>query len=519
MKQKTTIAWCAGAVVAIGLTACGSDDDEPVPTVSASTCAGLATQSIGGAAISATAMVPAAAASGAAPAVPEYCKVTAQIAPKLNFEMRLPVSWNGKLHYGGGGGFNGSIPAADNSALNQGYVDVSSDSGHTGTSALDGSFALGDPVALRLFSRLSVPTVAAAAKQITESAYGAAPTRSYFEGCSNGGREGLMTALRFPTMFDGVIAKAPAKFVAPIENYQRTARLLARVPGSTFTSAKLTLLSSSLMASCDALDGVSDGIISNIAACRYDASVLRCPSGGDESDSCLSDAQINVVASATSRMTGGAGTPNVTSHSPFALLGEIAVPGGWASWIIGNPASTITGLFGASVVKNLLGGDPAANWVDYDFKANAAIVQAMADEIDVTDPNMTSFRLTGAKLLLWHGAADAAVPLQSTIDYYDAVKTAAGGQAAMDSFSRLYVSPGVQHCGGGTGADQSTSMLPALDAWVTQNTAPGDLTTKRVNSSTGATVLSRPLCRYPTFPRYKGSGDVNDAANYTCATS
>jgi len=451
--------------------------------------------------------------------VPEHCKVSATIAPKLNFEIRLPVSWNSKLHYSGGGGFNGSIPPADISALNQGYIDVSSDSGHTGKSSLDGSFALGDPVALRLFSRLSVPTVASAAKLISESLYGTAPSRSYFEGCSNGGREGLMTALRFPTMFDGVIAKAPAKFIASIENYQRTARLLARGPDSIPGGAKLSLVSSSLMAACDALDGAADGIISNIAACHYDVSALRCSSGADEGDSCLSDGQIETIKTQTSRMVGGTGTPHVTSHSPFALLGEVATPGGWGSWVFGDPARTITGLFGASVVQNLLGGNPASSWVNYNFKANAPIVQAMADEIDVTDPDLNPFKSAGAKLLLWHGTADPAVPVQGTIDYYGAVTTAVGGQAAMDAFARLYLAPGVLHCGGGTGADQSTSLLPALDAWVTRNTAPADLQANRLNASTGAPVLSRPLCRYPSFPRYKGSGNINDAASYSCATS
>jgi feruloyl esterase len=448
--------------------------------------------------------------------VPDYCKVTAVIAPKLNFEMRMPLTWNGKLHYSGGGGFNGSIPAADTNALSQGYVDVSSDSGHTGSSSLDGSFALNDPAALRLFSRLSVPTVAAAAKEISSSLYGKGPSRSYFEGCSNGGREGLMTALRFPTMFDGVVAKAPASFITSIEFYQRTARVLRGISGTPFSSAKVSLLSTSLNAACDSLDGVADGIISNIGACHYDVSALRCPSGSDEGDSCLSDAQIDAVKTETTRTTGGAGSPTVTSTGPFTLAGEMT---GWGSWILGDPARTITGLFGASVVTNLLGGDPAASWIDYDFKANAALVQTMADEIDITDPNMVPFKATGAKLILWHGGADPAVPLQRTIDYYTAVASAVGGQAAADTFARLYVSPGVQHCGGGTGADQMTALLPALDGWVTQNAAPGDLTASRVNSTTGATVLSRPLCRYPTFPRYKGSGDVNDAASYACAST
>lgn len=513
-----SIALMLGSATSVGLTACSGVPPGPSsPALSASSCSALAGRAIGGATISVAAVVAAAPASGAALATPDYCKVMAQIAPKLNFEMRMPLAWNGKLHYSGGGGFNGSIPAADRSALSQGYVDVSSDSGHTGTSSLDGSFAV-DPVALRLFSRLSVPTVASAAKEIAKAAFGAPPLRSYFEGCSNGGREGLMTALRFPTMFDGVIAKAPANFVASIEAYERTARLLA-TPGGNLSGAKLSLVSSSLMSACDALDGARDGVISNVAACSYDVSKLRCASGADEGDTCLSDAQIGTVRTSTSRLAGGPGTAFVTSQSPFALLGEITTPGGWGSWVIGDPTRTITGAFGASVVRNLFGASPTQRWFEYDFKANAPIVRLMADEIDVSDPNLLPFKSTGAKLLMWHGAADPAVPLQRSIDYYQAVTAAVGGETEMGSFARLYVAPGVQHCGGGTGADQSTSLLPALDAWVSRNTPPADLTARRVDSKTGATVLSRPLCRYPAFAKYKGSGEMSDAANYTCAAS
>ena len=513
-----SLAWSSAAAAVI-LAACGgSDDSTPAAaTVTADACAALAGKAIGGTSISAAAIVPAAAASGATPAVGSYCKVTAQIAPALNFEVRLPTAWNGKLHYSGGGGFDGTIPSLDTNSLNLGYVDVSSDSGHQGN-ALDGSFAT-DPQKLDLFAQLSVPTVAVAAKSIVQAAYSTPPTRSYYEGCSNGGREGLMTALRFPTMFDGVIAKASAKFISPIESYKRVASIFANDPSSVLNAAKLSLLNSSLLTACDSLDGAADGIISDVQACHFDVSTLRCPSGTDEGNSCLSDAQISAVNTLSSAMVGGAGTPYVTSAAPFQVWGEIGTPGGWGTWLVGNPNATITGLFAKSVVQSLLGGDPTATWYSYDFVANTPIVKARADLIDVTDPNMIPFKTAGGKLMLWHGAADPAVPAQGTIDYYNRVVAAVGGQAAADGFARIYLAPGVLHCGGGTGADQTNAMLPALDAWVTQNVPPGDLSATRLNPSTGATVLSRPLCRFPTFPRYKGSGDMNDAANFTCASS
>jgi feruloyl esterase len=503
----------SAAAAAFCVCACGgNDDNNSSPTITADACAALAGKAIGGATISAGVMVPAAAASGPNPSVPAYCKVSAAMAPSLNFEVRLPASWNGKFHYSGGGGFDGTIPTADLNSLSLGYVDASSDSGHQGN-ALDGSFAT-DPVKLDLFAQLSVPTVAAAAKLIVQTAYGTPASRSYYEGCSNGGREGLMTALRFPTMFDGVIAKAPAKFIAPIESYKRTATLLA-IPGSALNAAKLSLIDSTETAACDSLDGAADGLISNVAACHFDVSVLRCASGTDEGNTCLSDAQIAVVKTLSSAMVGGTGTAYVTSFPPYMLWGDISLPGAWGSWLVGNPKTTIVGLFAVSVVQSLLGGSPNANWYDYDFVANAPIVKARADLIDVTDPNMVPFKSTGAKVLLWNGASDPAVPAQGTIDYYNQVVAAVGGQAAADGFARMYLAPGVLHCGGGAGADRTDAMLPALDAWITNGTAPGSLSASRLDAN-GVTVLSRPLCPYPTYARYTGTGDMNNGANFTC---
>src|SRR5262249_5843863 len=156
--------------------------------------------------------------------------------------------------------------------------------------------------------------------------------------------------------------------------------------GSTVNAAKLSLASNAVLAACDSLDGVTDGIIANVGACNYSVDALRCPGGADTGDSCLSDAQINVFKTETSRLTGGAGTPYVTSSSPYFLWGQESTPGSWASWILSDPS--ITGLFTDSMVKYLLAANPSADWVSYDYKANERIVQAMAAEIDVTDPNL-----------------------------------------------------------------------------------------------------------------------------------
>jgi len=436
--------------------------------------------------------------------------------------MRLPTNWNGKLHYSGGGGFNGTIPTVDASSLSMGYVDVSSDSGHTGT-AFDASFAVNDPVALENFARLSVPTVATAAKAITSTAYGQAPSRSYFEGCSNGGREGLMTALRYPTMFDGVIAKAPARqFIGQGEVIQRTARLVA-LPGGNMTPGKWTTLGSAVLAACDGLDGVADGIIANVSACTaaFNLSSLRCAGGDDAGDTCLSDAQIAGLTAQTSPTVGSGATPAtpyVTSYSPYHFWGEEASQSGmsWPTWYPqSNPAFPGLGpLFARSVVNYLLSTTPPSDWLTYDFKANSRVVETLAEQIDVTDADLRPFATAGGKLMVWQGSSDTAVSPQGTIDYVNKVKATVGSNA--DAFLRLYLAPNVQHCGGGAGADQTTALLPALDAWVTSKTPPGDLTAAKLNGS-GAPVLSRPLCRYPAFAKYSDAGNVNEASSFTCS--
>ncbi len=235
-------------------------------------CAGLGGQTIGGASIVAATDV------AATPTLAAYCKVQGLIAPKLNFELRLPADWNHKLHYGGGGGYNGAIPPVTAPALNAGYAQVSSDSGHQGN-GLDASFALNDPQAAQLFGIAVGADGDGAALEIVKAHYGSRPMKSYFEGCSNGGREALMNVQRYPTLFDGVIARAPAyNWVGFMGQFNRTAKALA-APGGAMPPAKVATLSNAVLAACDSLDGLADGVVSNLQACHFDPQTLRCPGG------------------------------------------------------------------------------------------------------------------------------------------------------------------------------------------------------------------------------------------------
>ena len=512
-----------GAVALLG--ACGGDDNEDEPSAEApgvsaqDACNALNGKTVGGApSVSAVAV----AASGA---TPTYCKVAGTIAPSLNFEMRLPDSWNGKLHYGGGGGYNGAIPGLSGStleALKKGYATVSSDSGHQG-SGLDASFALNDPYAAQLFGSLSVPTVMSTAKELLNTAYDKLPERSYFEGCSNGGREALMNVQRYPTLFDGVIARAPAyNWVGVMGAFNRNAKALA-APGGQFSAAKVALLSNAVLASCDALDGVTDGVVSNPQACTaaFDPATLRCTGGTDTGDTCLSDAQLAVVNSWVSPAVF-AGSPTYR-NAGWNLTGNESDPGAWPAWVSGNGDYTkgLQYLFQDTTVKNYLARDPNVNSLTYSpLDQNQSAIFSMAALNDATSADLRPFESSGGKLILWHGGNDAALSVNSTTAYYANVVSAMGNRSNADEFVRYYIAPGVNHCSGGPGAD-NVDLLAQLDAWVTKGQAPETLEARKL-AADGSTVLSRPLCVYPQYPRY--TGPANDAtaatlaSNYQCTT-
>ncbi len=498
--------------VSLLVVGCGGGDGDDDSITAQQACEALSGKTIAGAQVAAAAAVPA---SGA---VPTYCKVNATIAPQLNLEMRLPDRWNGKLHYGGGGGYNGTIPGLSGgnlNALQQGYATVSSDSGHQG-SGVDASFALNDTHAANLFGHLSVPTVMSSALEMIAAAYGRAPSRSYFEGCSNGGREALMNAQRYPNLFDGIIARAPAyNWAGFMGQFNRTAKAL-NAPGGQFNAAELALLSQAVRDACDAGDGIVDGIVANPDACTFDPASLRCPGGGDAGDTCLSDAQLAVVHSWTqpAEFAGGA-----YRNAGWALTGNEEDPGAWPAWVTGNGdvRTALQFLFQDTTVKNYLARDPAADSLTYTWDQNLNALYALAALNAANNADLRPFAGSGGKLILWHGGNDSALSHKATTEYQQRVVAVVGGQANADAFVRYYIAPGVNHCAGGPGADQ-TDLLSALDAWVVDGTAPGTLTATKMSGT--STQFTRPLCAYPTYPRY--TGPANDAsaaalaANYTC---
>jgi feruloyl esterase len=511
-RKLTHAAALAAMTASLLMSACGGATS-PVVTAQMA-CATLSGKTIGGATLT-TAVIPA---NGT---VPKYCKVKGTLEPALNFEIRLPDAWNGKLYYAGGGGYDGVIPELVVPPLTQGYAEVVSDSGHQGD-GMSAAFALNDTFAAQLFGSLSVPTVMSTALKAVTTAYGVPPAKSYFEGCSNGGREALMVVQRNPNLFDGVIARSPGyNWVGFMGAFNRTAKALA-APGGAFTPAKTALLAKHVREACDGLDGIIDSIVSNPAMCTakvVNLTVLRCPGGADTGDTCLSDAQLAVVKSWTTDVVF-AGSDTFRSKG-YNLTGNEDDPAGFGLWVSGNGDVKKAGqyLFQDTSVKYVLARDPKVDSLKYLWDKNQSALYSMAALNDATQTDIRPFINSGGKLIVWHGGSDMALSVNSTIEYMANVAKSVG-QANAAASTRLYVAPGVNHCTGGVGPDQ-TDLLEALDQWVTKGIAPGTLTAEKLDAK-GAVTRTLPLCQYPQYPKY--TGPSNDAAaarlatNYICTS-
>lgn len=461
---------------------------------------------------------------------PAYCKVQGLISPSLRFELRLPERWNGKLHFWGGGGYNGFVQPLTGAnanaqrplvALKAGYATVSTDSGHQSASNRDASFALNDAHAAELFGSLAVPTVMSSVVKALAQAYGSTPSRSYFEGCSNGGREAMINAQRFPELFDGIIARAPAYPWAALMGHFHTNMLALSTPGAMFSPAKVSLLAGHVRAACDALDGVEDGVVSHTQACTaqlVNIQALRCKGGMEDGDSCLSDAQLAVVQEWTSDAQWP-GTPGLRAAG-WSLNGNEDGPSNWTTWLLGNGQVTqaIQYLYQDSTFKNYLAKNPGADSLRQgNWERDPDALKMLSRLNDATNPDLRPFLNRGGKFIMWHGTSDPAISKNLSLEYFRNMRNAVG-TAQSDASTRLYLAPGVDHCNGGAGAD-SSDLLAALDRWVVQGAAPQTLLAEKLDGN-GATVLARPLCAYPQYPRYVGpaadAAAARLASNYVC---
>jgi len=436
--------------------------------------------------------------------LPAFCRVAATATPTadsaIKFEVWLPVQgWNGKFVAVGNGGFAGMIfYFAMAEPLRRGFAVAGSDTGHEGGQE-DASFAIGHPEKLVDFAWRAVHEMTVKSKAVVTAHYSAAPRRSYWVGCSSGGRQGLTEAQRFPDDFDGIAAGAPANNWIPLMAYGAKVQQLIASPSGGLGQAQLRMLKEAAIAACDARDGVTDRVVEDPPRCTFDPGTLACTSAN--ASSCLSSAQVEAARS----IYAGVVNPR-TGERIFpgpAPAGELQ----WAAYAPG--VFPIAANYWRDLVIRDAGWTPAKLDLDKDLALARSLDTA---GLDSSDPNLSAFAARRGKLLLWHGWTDGLIPAQSTIDYYAKVTAAIGAERARDSV-RLFMAPGVDHCAGGEGTFD-IDALDAIDAWVESGKAPERLIASR--AMTGGARRTRPLCAYPQVARYRGQGSTDEASNFVC---
>ena len=443
---------------------------------------------------------------GAAPkplTVPAACRVVGRVTPAINFEVWMPVAdWNGKFQAVGGGGFAGVISyGAIATALARGYATASTDTGHA---TPGGSWALGHPELVTDFAFRAIHEMTVKAKAIISAFYGNGPRLSYFAGCSTGGRQGLMEAQRFPNDYDGIVAGAPANFWTHLDAglLWRGAATL-KDPAAHLSTGKLAVLNKAALAACDARDGAADGLIENPQACHFDPGTLLCP--GAESEACLTAPQLE----AARKIYGPALNPR-TKQELFPGM----PPGSEQTWTAasGGPQPF---QIPVETQKYLVKGDANWDWKTFDFDTDVAATDAkLAALMNATDPNLAAFKSRGGKLIMYHGWNDQLIQAGNSINYYSSVSKTMGVKET-DDFLRLFMAPGMLHCAGGPGPNTFDSV-GALEQWVEKGTKPATLVASHTTG--GAVDRTRPLCPYPQVAVYKGSGSLDEAANFACVS-
>jgi hypothetical protein len=470
--------------------------------------------------------------------LPAFCRVTADGKPTpdsdIKIEIWMPASgWNGKFRGQGNGGFAGEIYyRALALAILQGYASAGTDTGHAAIGT-DATWALGHPEKIIDYAHRAIHEMTSLSKTTMKAFYGDVPKHSYFASCSNGGRQALMEAQRYPEDYDGILAGAPANYWTHLlTSALWDAQATTLDPDSYIPSSKVPAIAHAVLAACDAKDGLKDGLLNDPRQCHFDPATILCKQGN--SDSCLTKPQ----ATALKNLYEGAHDAKGKQIFPGFVPGAEEGPGGWGTWIIGNaPGQALLFAFGNGFFRNMV-----YEQADWDYKqaklddAVAAADQKFATVMNSNDPNLKPFQAHGGKLILYHGWNDPGISPLNSINYYESVQATMGKQQA-DSFVRLYMVPGMQHCAGGPGPDDfgengvsqvndpQHNIYLALEDWTEKGTAPSTVIASKLEGETpggsaagpaAKVKMTRPLCAYPQQAKYKGKGDPNEAASFTC---
>jgi feruloyl esterase len=510
----------------------------------------------GGITLLTAALVPAAAAVANAngtttPATPDYCKVLGAIAPVdakaplIHFQINLPIAWNRKVVQYGGGGLNGvlitglnPLPDAPPDAvlpLTQGYLTLGTDSGHQASAHPPielGAWALNDE-ALVNFAYASYKKVRDAAHLTALRFYGRRPERTYFFGGSEGGREGLAMAQRFPEAYDGVVSVVPViNWMGLMHAYLPSQK--RQLSGGWLPPAKITVVAEAVRNECDALDGLADGVVNNYSACaaRFNVRTLRCPAGRD-GVGCLSDAQVETLAAIHTPYRFPFPLANGVTSYPRWLWGAEDVPGGMQQWVTGQspptfpsqPGQATHWTYGNNVSRYFIARNAAFDPRGYTPEAFKSRVEQVSALMDATNPDLSAFHARGGKVILRENMGDYAQSPLAGVEYFKAVVRHLG-EPRVEEFMRLYLSTASAHSGLGRSTTDkvdvptAVDLLDPLDRWVTVGEAPGDVLVqvRKAPVAPFDTLASRPLCRYPDYPHYV-SGDKQKADSYRCRVS
>lgn len=521
MRPMLVVLTCVVLLTAV----VSADAQTRAATSTPAACAALTTLQVPGVALAISkaewiAAGTAAGRGGGAP-LPAYCRLDGMIDRRtgaqgrtygIGFALALPEAWNGRFLFQGGGGLNGSVlppvgaqAAGDKSGLARGFAVVSTDTGHQGQGGFDGAFMQDQQAAID-FAYAAIPRVAVLAKQIIAQHYGKPADRSYFAGCSTGGREAMLMAQRYPTYFDGIVAGAPAMRTGYSNLATRTVAVALNqvapkdaggqpIPGEALSDADKKVVIDGLLNACDAADGLKDGMIFATRACKFDPKALVC--SGTKTDGCLSPQKAAAIEKA---FAGPKDSKGRQVYPAFAYDTGITASGGGIPGLL-SPGNSPIGPANRSLLQD----------VDAEAATQAASAQSiLADTASWT--NLGTFSGRGGKLIFFHGVSDPWFSANDTIEYYEKLGPANGGAEQVQTWSRLFLSPGMGHCRGGQSAVDSFDMLSAVVDWVEQGTAPASIT------AIGRALpgRSRPLCAYPKSAYYKGQGDPQDARNFEC---
>jgi Tannase and feruloyl esterase len=438
--------------------------------------------------------------------LPAYCRVTGSIHPTADsdiaFEVWLPVDWNGRFQAVGNGGLAGSIGTSEMAdALRAGYATAGTDTGHTGT-PITGDWALGHPEKIIDFGYRAVHLMTVQAKAVITAFYGSPAQYSYWNGCSEGGGQALSEAQRFPADYNGILAGAPANYFVHLQaGGNWISQAIHKDPATFLPPEKLPAITAAVLAQCDAADGVKDGILEDPRTCKFDPAVLECK--GADSSTCLTRPQMEGLR----KIFEGAKNPR-TGQQVFPGT----MPGGengWGLWIAGTavPPRDLQHLIMMGFFPYFVFNNPAWDWTTFDFDTDVTLAdQKVGVILNQINPDLSAFKKDGGRLLQYHGWNDPAISPLNSVNYFESVQAKMGDTAG---FYRLFMMPGVEHCGGGPGPSQFDKMAVIVD-WVEHGKAPDSI----VVSGHGRT---RPLCPYPQIAKYKGTGSTDSAENFACA--